>query len=145
MSRSESRDAEWVEYLQSVGLHAEAESFIIGSMGMSFLGKHKSGVTDYTGKYVIWSPTSQLTINYVYESRPEAIKVAYEMAQKNQGQQFIVLKAVGVAQTQRVEFVDLEKAKETQPRVRGRFARKGILDPLGADANAYSTPGTGQR
>lgn len=114
-------------------------------------GKHKNVVSDYTDKYVVWSPESNLTITYVYEDRPTAIKVAHDMAAKYPGQQFLVLKAVGVATTKKVEFVDLEKAKEArkaQPRVNGRFASNnvggrsaGIKDPVGADVGLYA-PGT---
>ena len=97
---------------------------------MTFLGTHKSNVTDYTGKYTIWSPESHLAINYVYDDRPSAIKVAYEMAQKNPSQRFLVLRVVGVAQTKKVEFVDLEAANVTraaQPRIKGRFASKADI------------------
>lgn len=102
---------------------------------MSFLGKHKSAVSDYTGKYVIWSPESNLSVTYVYDSRPDAIRVAYEMAEKYPGQKFLVMKAVGLAQTRKVEFVDLEAAKAAAKR------RPTKKDPLAADALAYVTGG----
>lgn len=124
-------DADWLAYLASVKAVSSANRFAEATgqewSESMFLGTHKSNVTDFGGKYVIWSPESSLGINYVYEDRPSAIKVAYEMATKNPSQRFFVMKVVGVAKTQKVEFVDLEKEKETvrvkQPRVAGKFAK----------------------
>lgn len=128
------RDLEWLAYLDSIGA-ASAHSYAtaigqeLWSKGM-FMGTHKSNVTDYTGKYVIWSPEAAQLIQYVYDDRPSAIKVAHEMASKYPAQRFIVLKAVGVAMTNKVEFVDLEAKKAgalQQPRINGKFASKGDI------------------
>ena len=123
-------------------------------------GTHRTAVSEFAGKYIVWSPESSLPVNYVYDDRPTAIKVAYDMAAKYPQQRFLVMKAVGLAGTKKVEFTDLEAEKEkekvrevrrlteaweTQPRAGGKFAPR--KDPLGADADAgrYSNlyaPGT---
>ena len=74
-------------------------------------GTHKNNITDWAGKYVIWSPDSSLPIQYGYDDKPTAIKVAYSMANRYPNQSFIVMKVSGVAKTSAVTFTDLETPK----------------------------------
>lgn len=57
-------------------------------------------------KYFIWSPESHLPSQVVFDSKADAIKVAYGMASRNPESRFCVCEVVGVAKVQKVAFED---------------------------------------
>ena len=73
-----------------------------------FLGEYADNDTDLNGKYIVWAPKATMPPKYVYGSRPDAIKVAYQMAAKNPQMRFAVCKIVGVAETTSVKFESFE-------------------------------------
>ena len=75
---------------------------------VNMYGNYVKVNTDFTGKYIVWSPQATQPMQVVYNNRPDAIKVAYQMSAKFPKQQFIVCKAVGVAEAKVVEYKDLE-------------------------------------
>ena len=75
---------------------------------VNMYGNYVKVNTDFTGKYIVWSPQAIQPMQVVYNNRPDAIKVAYQMSAKFPKQQFIVCKAVGVAEAKVVEYKDLE-------------------------------------
>ena len=78
--------------------------------GGAMYGKYAGNDTDFSGKYIVWSPTSSQPPKMVYDDRPTAIKVAYSMTTKFPHQVFTVCKVVGVAATSKVEYKDLDNA-----------------------------------
>lgn len=60
------------------------------------------------GRYIVWSPASNLPPTTLYNSRQDAIKVAHLMATKHKGQKFAVCKIVGDAQADQVKYNSYE-------------------------------------
>jgi hypothetical protein len=58
-------------------------------------GKWVDANTDFTGKYILYCPTSPEPPKVVFDDRPTAIKASYSMARKFRGQKFLVCKIVG--------------------------------------------------
>ena len=64
---------------------------------------------DVLGKYVIWSPTSDIAPSMVYDDRPTAIKAAYAMAGNCPAYKFFVCKIVGEAvQPEKVTYRSID-------------------------------------
>jgi hypothetical protein len=57
-------------------------------------------------KYFIWSPESHLPSQVVFDSKADAIKVAYGMASRNPESRFCVCEVTGIAKVQKVSFED---------------------------------------
>ncbi len=76
---------------------------------MSMFGKAVTDTTDLGEKYIIWGPASGLPPKMVFDTRQEAIKVAYKMAKQHIGERFAVCKIVGEAQAVNVEYKDFDK------------------------------------
>jgi hypothetical protein len=68
-----------------------------------------SNNVEFKSGYLLWSPEAYQAPKLTFESRPEAIRVAHIMANKNPAQTFYVCKIVGVAATRKVEYTDIDE------------------------------------
>ena len=46
-------------------------------------------------QYIIWNPKSSAPPTVIHESRPAAIKIAYQMSASTPGEEFFICKLVG--------------------------------------------------
>lgn len=60
-------------------------------------------------KYILWCPTSPECPKYVFNHKPDAIKAAYSMAHRFNGEKFFVCKIEGVAVVDKASFRSFDK------------------------------------
>lgn len=75
---------------------------------MSQYGHVPTADESFEGKYIVWSPESAQAPKMLYNNRQDAIKTAFQMANKFPNQRFTVCKVVGVAQAVKAEYKDLD-------------------------------------
>ncbi len=60
--------------------------------------------TELKGKFIVWSPESNLPPRMVYPTKADAVKVATIMAKKHPESRFAVAELAGVAQVSTVKY-----------------------------------------